>query len=314
MQSEGKKFIYNKNKSSIMKKNLLLIFILFIYNEIFAQSILAGQHSATDYYVDLIPDTIMHVPFNGGNASYDIDINGDGIYDFKFSIFIFNNGAGTMLGSASIIPLNNSQIAFDRNDTCIEHNSYSDPYSFTPICQVFTTNSLIDNNQIWNNHQYVSGELILAYVNSYSGLYGWSCYKNPFNNLIPMYVGVRVILSADTLYGWIKLSAVDFYQVTIDEYACNHGTTGISENNAGENIFKIFPNPSNGNFNISLKKNVAYKVINIFNVTGEKIYSDELKNCTADFTKQIHLNKGTGVYLVTVQTKDAVETKKIYLY
>lgn len=78
--------------------------------------------------------------------------------------------------------------------------------------------------------------------------------------------------------------------------------------------FSVFPNPSNGTFQIQLKELVAQFGVKIYDITGKVIYENEF-NSNSDLTKEIKLNEtiGKGVYFMNVNTLDGIITKKIII-
>lgn len=72
---------------------------------------------------------------------------------------------------------------------------------------------------------------------------------------------------------------------------------GIEELSGSENLFSVSPNPSAGDFMVSLHHPIAAsRQLTIYNVEGKLIY-------TVSFTgteKQIHLDAPNGIYFVTV--------------
>ena len=67
----------------------------------------------------------------------------------------------------------------------------------------------------------------------------------------------------------------------------------------------IYPNPSQGIFEVKSEK---YKIqsIEVFNVLGEKIYNEEIK----DITATINLQAPPGVYFMQVHTEKGILRKK----
>jgi len=70
--------------------------------------------------------------------------------------------------------------------------------------------------------------------------------------------------------------------------------------------FGIYPNPTKGgNFNVSLAGNNS-ALLSIINLQGQVVYSAEVSNGAA-----INTNLGAGVYVVSVQTANGVQTQKL---
>jgi len=83
-------------------------------------------------------------------------------------------------------------------------------------------------------------------------------------------------------------------------------TIGLSvkENQLSQN-FKIYPNPSNGNFNIEVDENMIGSKATIFNLLCQKVKDFDLKTT---ITNQ-YLNK--GIYLLEIENKGNKTSKKL---
>jgi subtilisin-like proprotein convertase family protein len=92
---------------------------------------------------------------------------------------------------------------------------------------------------------------------------------------------------------------------------CTNVVTGINQNSF-ENITNIYPNPTNGIFNLYIGSQVeeqfTYKVTNSL---GQLIVSEKMD---ANKTKSIDLSgNSAGVYFVTIQGANGIKTEKIIL-
>lgn len=89
------------------------------------------------------------------------------------------------------------------------------------------------------------------------------------------------------------------------------GAGGVEVNNPFE--FSVFPNPSSGNITINLMgitDNAS--TLNIYNITGEKIYTNAVR-IKAKEKIDIH-NLPDGMYVIALQIKDRITTKKVIIY
>jgi hypothetical protein len=92
---------------------------------------------------------------------------------------------------------------------------------------------------------------------------------------------------------------------------------GIKEESLQDESVSIYPNPASDNIFISLKSELKNPHVEIYNVTGEKVYSDAL----ASRQKSINIQKyAAGIYFVKISSgsEDAsadvkVLTKKIVI-
>lgn len=94
--------------------------------------------------------------------------------------------------------------------------------------------------------------------------------------------------------------------------APNHHSTGLNKNTIG-NELTIYPNPTNGNFTISFDQQYADDiVIEVTNMLGEKVYSEQLNSFSGKYEKQISLeNYAKGVYSLQLKTKENYISRKI---
>jgi hypothetical protein len=100
-----------------------------------------------------------------------------------------------------------------------------------------------------------------------------------------------------------------FYAVNTTKFTI---TPSLATNSFGLDHFVLYPNPNNGNFNISFDANTN-EVVNVAvnDIRGRKIYSKTFTN-SGLFQQELQLdNIESGVYLVTVQNGDRKEVKRI---
>lgn len=110
------------------------------------------------------------------------------------------------------------------------------------------------------------------------------------------------------IYNW----ALEEEQI-IDIY--NEQPTGINTLNKEKISFNIFPNPSNGLFEIKFSHN-SYQITNIqlFNSLGQMIYNTDFFNITDENSLKIDIkNLPKGIYSVLVKTKDHLFTKPLII-
>ncbi len=93
-------------------------------------------------------------------------------------------------------------------------------------------------------------------------------------------------------------------------------TTGIEDevvNEAGS--FSIYPNPTNGQFTVSIANTNSKTVsISVVNILGETVYSFSDNNCGSSVNKQINLeNTSAGIYFIKIDTGKDVTTQKIII-
>jgi hypothetical protein len=279
-----------------MKK--LLFFILFVgfAGLLNAQNIIAGQHSTSDYYYDYIPDTIIQQAYPGGD--FYIDINNDGINDFKFHLDPGSGALGWQSHSAYISALNNNEIVLAYNDTCKDTNQV---YLYNRgMARAFNNSDTINSTAKWVNKVY------LEYLDSH--YLGYSCSGSYGVN--PAYVGLKVIKWTDTLYAWVEIKSwtVDYYSsiyyLTLGSYACNKGNVGLQQISFNSSECNIYPNPSADNLTI---ETMQKSEIEILNIEGQI-----LKSIAAnDNTTTIDVSSfARGMYFVKVKSEKGIAVNK----
>jgi len=79
--------------------------------------------------------------------------------------------------------------------------------------------------------------------------------------------------------------------------------------------FNIYPNPTNGQFIVefSNQKKDDY-LIEVKNIIGQLIYSEEIDNIAGEFTKQIDLSEHRGVYFLSISNSSGTRTEKLIVY
>ena len=99
------------------------------------------------------------------------------------------------------------------------------------------------------------------------------------------------------------LGTGDYLQKKIPTLIFQCAGLGLKDSSLEE--FKIYPNPSNGNFNIEIDENLIGAKATIFNLLGQKIKAFDLKTT---ITNQ-YLNK--GIYLLEIEKGNDKTTKKL---
>ncbi|MDG2228405.1 MAG: PKD domain-containing protein, partial [Flavobacteriales bacterium] len=96
-----------------------------------------------------------------------------------------------------------------------------------------------------------------------------------------------------------------------DTITINVGYTGVEEVNLEESV-NLYPNPSNGEFNLSLNFPIEQDVeIRIFNTIGELLASRTMNN-TSSSVVEFNLNSNAeGFYFVNIKTTNQSITKRI---
>ena len=113
------------------------------------------------------------------------------------------------------------------------------------------------------------------------------------------------------------------YTVVVTTGGCSSSTSapvvitnvGIDES-VNPYFLNIFPNPNDGNFNVSFttSEKGTYK-IELINALGQLIFKDEVKDFTGTYTKQLGVvDYGKGVYTISLINSKNEVVKKIIVY
>ena len=82
-------------------------------------------------------------------------------------------------------------------------------------------------------------------------------------------------------------------------------------NNSDKMDVQVFPNPSNGEFYISVNSKMKFD-LELYNITGKLVYSQ--KSNPADFSGDINLTGlSKGLYLLKVINNNEAKTSKLVI-
>lgn len=95
---------------------------------------------------------------------------------------------------------------------------------------------------------------------------------------------------------------------------CSETATPLNNDSFELNDFTLFPNPNNGEFNLSFNSNSGKDInINVFDISGKRIFNEGF-DARSNFDDQISLNAiSSGIYIMTVDDGDRYVTKKIII-
>jgi len=285
---------------------IILTLLIGSVNCAYAQYILAGQHSESNYYYHIIPDATRTGPYDHGQprppAIYEIDINGDYYYEFYLCAYgYWSNG-----GSSAWITINshnkhNYQIAVGKIDTCFRNNYYNLYF----MAKSFRAMDTIGNNLFWTHvaPRYSNDTSLLLTYRSYS-IDSGVCFPDDFDNdSLGNYIGVRITSPTDTVYGWIKVTNIDFLTFTIQEFAFGKKITGMDEYSNG---IEIYPIPTINT--VTIETPLADHGLAVYNQYGIEI----MKRTSIARKAQIDLTGwASGVYFFKFFRDKSVVVKKI---
>jgi Secretion system C-terminal sorting domain len=134
---------------------------------------------------------------------------------------------------------------------------------------------------------------------------------------------VNVLITDDYFYWFVEgvKSPLLIYGTTTTSESTNpptpvlryQKTPGVLSmaNNVLENEVSIFPNPSNGIFNLKgVNNDLTNSKIEIFNSIGTQIYKSELKQDSNEIDIS---NQSKGIYFIKISNEGKTQTKKIIL-
>jgi len=304
-----------------ISKNPALLCLLFIVLGLFytgrlnAQYIIAGQHGANDFYANLNKlNVAVFQTFAGppDTASTYIDMNGDGTKDVE----IYTDAGGACpicyVTECGIFPLNKNKVVYGFPDSCKTHSSGTLAGVY-PMVMDFKMNDTIR----YKAFKWDTTFSYLAYTSN--GPYGsdsYNCSGN-FNTTDTAYMGVMVLKASDTLYGWIRVTQItngqnDTVGCKIIDYACEIKPNSINEIQNNVSI-KVYPNPSTGIITFQTKSIVPNATVAVYNVFGEKVYSEVLKtesNNSIDISTQPN---GVYLYRMIDKTGSVIGSGKLLL-
>jgi hypothetical protein len=273
-------------------KNILLVVLLALVFESNAQSnyIIAGQHGTT--YVDIVPDTILpySVPSSGGgDPSYSLDINNDGIKDIKIDYAVI--GAMLMAGTQIGVSALDSNTRFSWGG-----QNVTGTCGAPPILKGFYAGDTIQNTTT-----YISTGFLI-YSETIYGSFPCSSYGH-WGKTGDAYIGVKYQTNAGIAYGWVKVN-LDSSRVMIKEYSLGSAVASIEQFINNNAQVSIYPNPANTVINVELGiKNVEIKIVDVL---GNEVISTKEKNIDVSSLSE-------GVYFVQIKTNEGILTKKVII-
>ena len=112
---------------------------------------------------------------------------------------------------------------------------------------------------------------------------------------------------------WVIITDVNSCESDTAFFTVAWLTTSIAEINI--NNLTIYPNPSNGIFNIVFNSNTKQDIdLRVYNILGEVIFSDSLKDFNGDYNRSVDLSQyPNAVYILQLNTKDVIINKKLVL-
>lgn len=87
---------------------------------------------------------------------------------------------------------------------------------------------------------------------------------------------------------------------------------GLSDTISPNTKVVIYPNPTNGIFNIDFKNEINN--IKVSNMLGQVVYEEKVAKSAAGTTKNLNLSRfGNGIYIIKVSNKEGTSNYKVIL-
>lgn len=276
-----------------MKTKTFLALCGFVFIIAIPISKIHGQIVYTD-----IKDTTIIIPpqaFKDTANRYSLDIHNDGNYDYFFeigNIYRFEYGnliTGISSGVRSFIYPSFNKIT----GACYANGTY-----------LLNEGDTINKNSNWQDFQF--------FIFTQSNL-PWGC---PTVTIGDVFLGLKLVVSSDTLYGWVRCSATDT-SITIKDYAyttipnsqilAGQTTSGI-ETNSLNNLIHIYT--SCQTLNIDIDGMQSPGTISVINLVGQVLQTFSLSGNH----NEIPINSfNQGIYLLKISTSKYDFNETIYL-
>jgi hypothetical protein len=92
------------------------------------------------------------------------------------------------------------------------------------------------------------------------------------------------------------------------------GPVGISSPGKGDLGIRVYPNPSDGIFNLYIEKGNKNIDINVFNLQGQKVFAGKVPSGTVTVTKKLNLSElSKGIYYIRFTNENATQVEKIII-
>ena len=141
----------------------------------------------------------------------------------------------------------------------------------------------------------------------------WTYFEIPFTyNGTPTTDTVNVTFASGNAAAgaWAGLGSTLF----LDDLGISYMPLGIKESNQPGGNIDVFPNPSNGNCEVSFNMNDNQPVyLELYNENGQKVYAETLGNAKNSVSKLNLSSLAKGIYYLNVKTKDKSYSKKLII-
>lgn len=262
----------------------------------------ASSANAQIQYTDISPDTTF-----SGNTTFDIDLNNDQVMDFRISMSSSNSTFVTSSGSTYMrygsMYINN----LASNSIALYTSSYADT--------IPTGANIQATGMMWGTwtHKMAYGNKTVTKAGSNTNTV--SSTSGAFNNTKDKFLGLRIKVGNDTLYGWVRVDVGDHASyATVKDYAIN--LTPGEPIKAGQTVSTAVAEvetkgtmsafAANGNVYVKASQELMGNNYQIIDLTGKVLKEGKLNRNQETISMEA---SPPGVYLVRVDQ----HSEKIYI-
>ncbi len=264
-------------------------------------------------YTDIDPDIIL---FNDSD-NYALDLNNDGITDFNFKIYKFNEPDHFYFTGEGYFSVYYKWLAVSAAES--NYIAASNPSLLYPY--VLNTGDLIDDEVAWKHPDY------LAHLVYYAAIVNYPVE----GSFLPFYTGgnwfdqrdkfmaCQFQIGENTHYGWVRLEVIKSDTIIIKDYAYKvlpndslYAGEGliqdVIQNANSSNIFIYsFGNRIYGMFRDDSPDNICLRV---FHLNGKQVLVKQIYR--DDFILELPFIS-TGIYMIQLESTAGVFQKKVFI-
>ena len=225
----------------------------------------------------------------------DLDINKDGIIDFKI---VSGGGGGLGGGSSSTII---ESLNPDNFVSTFPDSSYWNPFAYVVVntAIAYSPGDSISSLLRFTN----SSPLYYNSNTSYIFASHYGNFASPsvayWNGIGEHFIAVKLIVQNSALFGWIRVQVDNSGQITIKDYACNF--TIPKE-------VLLFPNPANEELHIRFT-NSESQTITIYNEQGAIVKTINISPDGYEYILNT-ISMSQGIYILKIRNSKETVTKR----
>lgn len=296
----------NQTKFDIKEYSMLAASFLLVRNELYADVV----------YVDISPDTLINLDWE----YFDLDLNTDGLYDYRFlkRSLSFTDGTTSDYFINRFSALYFGPLIFGNSVAGNTHVVYPSYGGFTVYFPYAISLGVVVDHESLEFQTYGIERLAYRFRGEHTSYfpYGGNWYPEVFDH----YLGLYFKDTTDCYhYGWVRLNISDLgRELMIKEFAfeteCNYpiiaGDTNSYVNISNENILNASVYGYGNKVFVQLNEEFENARILITNLSGDIIKSDTIKELITSYI----LNCTPGIYIVTIDSGTKKYSEKIFLF